>query len=221
MTDISHLRHDFDRNQPLELEQTPNCPFDFFAQWFEETRNTEIIAEPNAFVLTTVNGKGLPRSRSVLLKYFDERGFVFFTNYGSQKAKDIAENNNVAVCFPWYHLERQIIIEGIVEKISQAETLKYFASRPRGSQIGAWVSEQSKVISSRRLLMDKVKQLTQHFVDKDVPLPKFWGGYRIKPQRFEFWQGQPSRLHDRIQYTQCSNNNNQDSSQWLKARLSP
>lgn len=214
MTDISNMRHDFDKNTALDLENTPDNPFDFFNQWFEQARQTPAIAEPNGLVLTTVNAAGRPRSRSVLLKYYDENGFVFFTNYGSQKAKDIAENPQVCVCFPWYHLERQILIEGVAEKVSQAESLKYFASRPRGSQIGAWVSEQSQVISSRALLMDKVKQLTQHFADKDVPLPSFWGGYRIVPKRFEFWQGQPSRLHDRIQYLP-------DGENWAKSRLSP
>lgn len=214
MTDISDLRHDFDKNTPLDLDSVPDEPVIFFAEWFEQARQTPVIAEPNAFVLTSVNAEGKPRSRSVLLKYFDEKGLVFFTNYGSQKARDIAENANVSVCFPWYHLERQILIEGYAEKISQSESLKYFSSRPRDSQIGAWVSQQSQVISSRALLMDKMKQLTQHFCDKDVPLPQFWGGYRIIPQRFEFWQGQPSRLHDRIQYLP-------DGIAWKKSRLSP
>lgn len=214
MTDISDLRHDFDKNAPLDLDNTPENPFTFFAEWFQEARETSKIVEPNAFVLTTVNVTGRPRSRSVLLKYYDEDGLVFFTNYGSQKALDIIENPGVSVCFPWYYLERQILIEGRAEKISQAESLKYFASRPRGSQIGAWVSAQSQVISSRALLMDKVKQLTQHFADKDVPLPTFWGGYRIVPERFEFWQGQPSRLHDRIQYLA-------NGDIWVKSCLSP
>ncbi len=214
MTDISDLRHDFDKNAPLHLADAPDNPFDFFATWFEKTRQTPAIAEPNGFVLTTVNASNRPRARTVLLKYFDESGFVFFTNYASQKAKDIADNPLVSACFPWYHLERQIMIEGRAEKISQAESLKYFASRPRSSQIGAWVSEQSQVIHSRALLMDKVKQLTQHFINKDVPLPDFWGGYRIVPSRFEFWQGQPSRLHDRIQYLPAGDS-------WEKARLSP
>ncbi len=216
MSDIGDLRHDFDRNKSLNLEETPDNPVVFFEQWFEQTRQTPEIAEPNGFVLSTVNADGRPRSRTVLLKYFDEQGFVFYTNYGSQKAKDIEENCQVAVCFPWLFLERQIMIEGEVEKVSQAESLKYFASRPRDSQIGAWVSEQSQAISSRALLMDKVKQLSQHFLNKDVPLPSFWGGYRIRPQRFEFWQGQPNRLHDRIEYTTKDNGKT-----WSKQRLSP
>lgn len=214
MSDLSDLRHDFDKNQPLSLETAPDNPLVLFDYWFETTRQQGNISEPNGFVLTTANASGRLRSRSVLLKFFDERGFVFYTNYGSQKAKDIADNPLVAACFPWYALERQLMIEGRVEKISHAESLKYFTSRPRGSQIGAWVSEQSQVISSRALLLDKVKQLTQHFADKSIPLPTFWGGYRIIPNRFEFWQGQPNRLHDRLEYLQ------QDG-QWLKQRLSP
>lgn len=218
MTDISNLRHDFDRNQAIELENTPDNPWVFFEQWFEHSRQTPSLAEPNGFVLSTANAEGRIRSRSVLLKYFDEDGLVFFTNYGSQKAKDIAENAQVSACFPWYLLERQIMIEGRAEKVSHAESLKYFASRPRDSQIGAWVSEQSQAISSRALLMDKVKQFSQHFIHKDVPLPTFWGGYRIRPQRFEFWQGQPNRLHDRIEYTLKSSNSG---TTWGKQRLSP
>lgn len=214
MTDISDLRHDFDRNQPIDIHNTPDNPLVFFEQWFEQSRQTPTLAEANGFVLSTANTVGRIRSRTVLLKYFDADGFVFFTNYGSQKAKDLIENNQVSACFPWYILERQIMIEGRVEKVSTAESLKYFASRPRDSQIGAWVSEQSRAISSRALLMDKVKQLTQHFTDKDIPLPQFWGGYRIRPERFEFWQGQPNRLHDRIEYTR-------NGSDWQKQRLSP
>ncbi|MGY0399950.1 MAG: pyridoxamine 5'-phosphate oxidase [Ostreibacterium sp.] len=215
MNDISELRHDFERCQPIEINNLPDNPVTLFSQWFEVARNTSGTLEPNGFVLSTANAHGKLSSRTVLLKYFDEEGYVFFTNYGSQKAKDIAENNQVAICFPWYCLERQILIEGKAEKISYAESSKYFISRPRESQIGAWVSEQSHAISSRALLMDKVKKLTQHFAGKDVPLPEFWGGYRIRPSRFEFWQGQPSRLHDRIEYIPV------EEVIWSKQRLSP
>ncbi len=214
MSNIGNMRKQFERNPEIRIENTPDNPFVFFEEWFEEARK-EIPVEPNGFVLSTSNQAGRIRSRTVLLKYFDENGYVFYTNYGSQKAKDIKENARVAACFPWYSLERQIMIEGKVEQVSHAESLKYFASRPRGSQIGAWVSAQSQVISSRAILMSKVKQLTQHFFDKDVPLPEFWGGYRIRPQRFEFWQGQPSRLHDRIEYFL------QEDGSWLKQRLAP
>ncbi len=214
MSDISNLRHDFDHHPPLNIDKLPNNPHDLFEQWFDDARQFDQIAEANGFVLSTVNAAGRVRSRTVLLKYFAEDGYVFFTNYGSQKAKDIAENNQVSVCFPWYALERQIMIEGRAEKVSYAESLKYFASRPRDSQIGAWVSVQSQVISSRALLLDKAKQFTRHFLAKDVPLPEFWGGYRIVPERFEFWQGQPSRLHDRVEYTFTQD-------MWHRQRLSP
>ncbi len=214
MADIGNMRKQFERNPEIHLEDVPNDPFALFDEWFEVARQ-EVPIEPNGFVLATANAAGKLRSRTVLLKYFDENGYVFYTNYGSQKAKDIAENSYVSACFPWYGLERQIMIEGRAERVSHAESLKYFASRPRGSQIGAWVSEQSSVVSSRAMLMSKVKQLTQHFLNKDVPLPEFWGGYRICPQRFEFWQGQPSRLHDRIEYLL------QEDGSWMKQRLAP
>lgn len=214
MTDISNMRKQFERNPEIHLNEVPNNPHKLFDEWFAVARDEEIV-EPNGFVLATSNKEGRLRTRTVLLKYFDETGYVFFTNYGSQKAKDIAENSQVSACFPWYVLERQIMIDGVVERVSTAESLRYFASRPRGSQIGAWVSEQSSVVSSRAMLMNKVKQLSQSFLNKDVPLPDFWGGYRIKPKRFEFWQGQPSRLHDRIEYLL------QKDGSWIKQRLAP
>lgn len=214
MADIGNMRKQFEKNAEINIESLPSTPFALFDEWFEVARSEEVV-EANGFVLATSNKDGRIRSRTVLLKYFDEKGYVFYTNYGSQKAKDIEDNAQVSACFPWYTLERQLMIDGCVERITHAESLKYFTSRPRGSQIGAWVSEQSQVVSSRAMLMNKVKQLTQHFLNKDVPLPDFWGGYRIKPQRFEFWQGQPSRLHDRIEYLL------QDDGSWLKQRLAP
>lgn len=216
MTDISSMRRSFDKNQALTLADFADSPFTQFSTWFDLASHDTGVLEPNAFVLTTVGNAGQPRSRSVYLKYFDESGFVFFTNYGSEKAKQIAENNKVSMLFPWYSLERQMIIEGEASKVSQAESLKYFMTRPRGSQIGAWVSEQSSMIKSKSLLLEKVKEMAEHFAGKDVPLPKFWGGYRIKPQRFEFWQGQPSRLHDRIQYRYEESEKN-----WQVSLLSP
>lgn len=214
MADIGNIRKQFDKNKEIDIDKLPENPFSLFDEWFETARKENLV-EVNGFVLATSNREGRIRSRTVLLKYYDEQGYVFYTNYGSQKSKDIEDNTQVSACFPWYSLERQLMIEGKVEKISKAESLKYFASRPRGSQIGAWVSEQSKVVSSRAILMNKVKQLTKHFLDKNVPIPDFWGGYRILPQRFEFWQGQPSRLHDRIEYLL------QDDGSWLKQRLAP
>ncbi|MPV86403.1 pyridoxamine 5'-phosphate oxidase [Ostreibacterium oceani] len=223
MNDISQMRTVFDKHEPLDIKTMPDSPVKLFEQWFELARHTEHLAEPNAFVLSTANHAGRLRTRTVLLKYFDHHGFVFFTNYHSQKAHDISENPQVSVCFPWYPLQRQLLIEGRAEKISQAESLKYFASRPKESQIGAWVSQQSQVIDSRQLLIDKAKQLAQRFAGKSVPLPDFWGGYRIRPTRFEFWQGQPGRLHDRIQYTTTELDDKvlDDSTIWEKQRLSP
>ncbi|MBS9778020.1 MAG: pyridoxamine 5'-phosphate oxidase [Gammaproteobacteria bacterium] len=213
MSDIGNVRKQFDSHEPLSLDTVSEDPIKQFELWFDDARKAH-IPEPNGFVLATANEAGRLRSRTVLLKFFDGRGFVFYTNFGSQKAKDIIDNPHVSACFPWYGLERQVMIDGIVEKVSNAESLKYFTSRPRGSQIGAWVSEQSQVISSRAVIMDKVKQLTDHFKDKEIPVPEFWGGYRIVPHRLEFWQGQPSRLHDRIEYVPCDNG-------WKKHRLSP
>lgn len=217
MTDISNMRRSFDKNEALTVDDFADNPFAQFADWFEVAKNDAGVLEPNAFVLTTVSAEGQPRARSVYLKYFDETGFVFFTNYGSEKAKHIDANNKVSMLFPWYSLERQMIIEGQATKISAAESLKYFMTRPRGSQIGAWVSEQSSMIKSKALLLQKVSEMAEHFAGKDVPLPKFWGGYRIKPTRFEFWQGQPNRLHDRIQYLRTD----EDDKNWQMAMLSP
>ena len=171
-----------------------------FEQWFAEAREVELY-EPNALVLSTTGLDGYPASRTVLMKFFDEKGFVFYTNYGSAKAKEIEAGPRAAMLFPWLQLERQVRIEGEVEKVSAAESLKYFASRPRESQIGAWVSDQSSVIDSRALLMNKLAELKLKFKGGDVPLPSFWGGYRVKPLRVEFWQGGKGRVHDRFLYT--------------------
>jgi len=143
---------------------------------------------------------GRASQRMVLLKAYDEEGFVFFTNYRSRKAAHLAANSNASMLFPWVGLERQLIIEGECRKISTAQSLKYFASRPRGSRIGAWVSDQSSVISSRKVLEMKWEEMKRKFGEGEIPLPDFWGGFRLKPRRFEFWQGRPSRLHDRFEY---------------------
>jgi len=172
--------------------------------------------------LATVSAGGVPSCRTVLLKFFDERGFVFFTNYTSKKAADIAANPRTALLFPWLTLERQVQIVGDVEKIPTLESLKYFVSRPYGSQLGAWVSHQSTVISSRSLLLQKLDQMRRKFAEGKVPLPDFWGGYRVVPHTFEFWQGRPNRLHDRFLYSQKNGANSQkDTAQWSLERLAP
>ena len=165
--------------------------------------------------LSTVNNKGEPALRTVLLKLFDKKGFVFFTNYKSRKADHITVNPNVAVLFNWVALERQVSITGVTEKIKTKESKKYFMSRPRGSQLGAWVSDQSSVLSSRKILELKLDEMKRKFSDSEIPLPDFWGGYKIIPKTFEFWQGRPNRLHDRFIYTKQGN------APWRIDRIAP
>ena len=165
--------------QELEPDQLNPNPFKQFEAWFQEAIDAKII-EPNAFSLATVSETGQPNVRTLLLKYFDEKGFVFFSNFQSAKANEIATNPRVAILFPWLSLERQVIIQGNASKISTAESLRYFASRPRGSQLGAWVSQQSQVISSRSLLDMKYQELKTKFARGKIPLPDFWGGYRVE-----------------------------------------
>ncbi len=206
-------RREYDAT-PIDEQSLSKNPFEQFQRWFQ-TATDEKLLEPNAMTLATVDERGRPTVRTVLLKYFDEKGFVFFTNYGSRKASHIAQNSHVSILFQWLPLQRQLSIEGRAEKVSTFESMKYFASRPRGSQLGAWVSEQSTVITSRSLLEMKLAELKAKFANGEVPWPSFWGGFRIVPDRFEFWQGQPSRLHDRFEYVL------QPDAQWLRQRLSP
>ena len=186
-----------------------------FEQWFTEARECQ-QNEPNAFVLSTLGVDGFPESRTVLMKFFDAAGFVFYTNYGSAKAREMEANPKVAIIFPWLQMERQVRIVGVVEKVSAFESMKYFASRPRESQIGAWVSDQSSVVDSRSLLLNKLAELKLKFKGGEVPLPSFWGGYRIKPTRIEFWQGGKGRVHDRFLYSQS-----EQAGIWDIDRLSP
>lgn len=188
-------------------------PVKQFAQWFSQAVECG-LHEPNAMTLATTDRDGMPFQRTVLLKFFDEQGFVFFTNYGSRKARQIEENPRVCLLFPWITMERQVIIQGCAERISSAESLRYFASRPRESQIGAWVSNQSEVITSRKFLMQKLAEIRDKFQHGQIPLPSFWGGYRVVPSAIEFWQGGPARLHDRFLYGK-----NPDG--WEINRLSP
>jgi len=189
-------------------------PIRQFQRWFEEAIAQD-IPEPNAMSLATVDTRGQPYIRTVLLKLYDRSGFVFFTNYESRKARQIGENPRVSLLFPWVALARQLQIVGTARRIPTAESLKYFATRPRGSQIGAWASPQSRVITTRSLLEEKVAEIKRHFAQGQIPLPDFWGGYRVEPEMIELWQGRESRLHDRFQYVRDQDRN------WLIERLAP
>ncbi len=194
-----------------EMDQQPMRQFEF---WYQQAIDSG-IAEPNAMCLATTSRDAAPSQRTVLMKMVDMDGLIFYTNYGSRKARQIAENDKVSVIFPWIALHRQVIFEGAVEKISSAESLRYFMTRERGSQLGAWTSQQSEVIKSRSLLKSKLAQIRQKFSGGEIPLPDFWGGYRVRPVRVEFWQGRVHRLHDRFLYTRDSKNS------WKIERLSP
>lgn len=209
------MRKDYGSRE-LHRSDMEQDPFVQFEQWFAEAREVE-IHEPNAMALSTVGLNGCPASRMVLMKFFDQNGFVFYTNYGSAKAKEMEAVSMAALLFPWLPLERQVRIEGSVEKVSAAESLKYFASRPRESQIGAWVSDQSSVVDSRALLLNKMAELKAKFKGGEVPLPSFWGGYRVRPDRIEFWQGGKGRVHDRFLYTRDDNRE----AGWAIDRLAP
>lgn len=198
----------------LDREDLHEDPIVQFEDWFRYACET-VPMDPNAVSIATVDEHNQPSSRTVLLKYFDERGFVFFTNFESKKAEHIEKNPSVAMLFFWSDAARQVKIRGKAERIPTSETLKYFVSRPRGSQIGAWVSSQSSVISSRSLLESKFQELKTKFKNKEVPLPSFWGGYRVVPDQIEFWQGRRNRLHDRFQYSL------HDDGRWAIERLAP
>ncbi|WP_297797577.1 pyridoxamine 5'-phosphate oxidase [uncultured Marinobacter sp.] len=210
--DISDMRRDFE-SEGLERDALDDNPIKQFHSWFDDARAAGIL-EPNAMSLATTGSDSMPDLRTVLLKYYDDQGFVFYTNYESRKARELAQNPKAALLFPWIALNRQVKIQGTVEKVSKAESLRYFSSRPRGSQIGAWVSEQSKAITSRGLLEQKVAEIKRKFSEGEIPLPSFWGGYRVIPERIEFWQGRPSRLHDRFEYVRQSDG-------WHIQRLQP
>lgn len=209
---IADIRTEYKLASLTEDEVAAN-PIEQFARWWEEAVTAE-IPEVNAMTLATVNKLGRPTARIVLLKGYDEDGFVFFTNYESRKGQDIAENPNASLLFFWKELERQIRIDGTVTKVSAEESDAYFASRPKGSRIGAWASPQSKVIASRHILEKRSAGYEMEFKGEDIPRPEHWGGYRVKPYRMEFWQGRENRLHDRIQYEWQSKG-------WIRSRLAP
>lgn len=209
---IASLREEY-RLQALNEEDLERDPLAQFKIWLEQACTAK-VKEPNAMVLSTVDAQAQPFTRTVLLKDLDDEGLVFYTNYESRKALQIAANAKVSVLFLWLDLERQVSINGTAEKISSARSLRYFMSRPLGSRLGAWASQQSSIISSRSLLEAKLEEMKRKFSDGEVPLPSFWGGFRIRPSSFEFWQGRQSRLHDRFLY-QVSNEG------WQQQRLQP
>ena len=196
--DISHFRREYLKSG-LERKDLLTDPMAQFSHWFNQAKDTG-ISDPNAMILATVSKDGWPSQRTVLLKYYDENGFVFFTNQKSRKAREIEENSRVNLHFVWLELERQVSIQGKASMISTAESARYFITRPRDSQIAAWVSTQSKAISSRQLLLKGFSDMKAKFGRGDIPLPNFWGGYRVEPVAIEFWQGRKNRLHDRFLY---------------------
>jgi pyridoxamine 5'-phosphate oxidase len=209
---VADLRRDYLQRGLDEKDLDPD-PFRQFARWFQEAIDSKVITEPNAMVLSTVSSEGQPRGRIVLLKGFDAEGFVFFTNYRSAKGRDLDVNPHAALTFGWIEQERQVCIEGTVSKTSRAAVEAYFKSRPRGSRLGAWASDQSTVIRDREILAARLAEADTRFPD-DVPPPAEWGGYRLAPERIEFWQGRTNRLHDRLRYRK-------QEAGWIIERLAP
>ena len=212
-TSVADLRKDYTLQGLRETDALPN-PFQQFQKWFDQALAAQ-LTEPNAMTLATATQSGKPSARMVLLKDFDERGFVFYTNYKSRKGQELAENPQAALVFWWAELERQVRISGQVEKLSNQESDEYFHSRPFSSRLGAWASAQSQVISDRVVLELRLQELQTEYENKDVPRPPHWGGFRVIPTVIEFWQGRPNRLHDRLDYRRLNDG------RWLIERLSP
>ena len=198
----------------LPRESLRDDPIEQFAQWFEQALRAG-VCQPDAMSLCTVSAAGQPSIRTVLMKSFDARGFVFYTNLQSRKSREIGENPQVALMFPWLTLERQVIITGVAERLSTVEAIRYFLTRPRGSRLAAWASRQSGVIASRRALEMEWERMAQKFARGEVPLPTFWGGYRVRARQIEFWQGRVNRLHDRYLYTR------REDGSWIIEQLAP
>lgn len=211
-SEIARLRREY-AGQPLEEAQAPDEPLALFRHWFEEALRAE-LTEPNAMVLATVDASGRPSARVMLLKDFDEAGFVFYTNYESRKGKELAQNPWAALVFWWAELMRQVRIEGRVEKVPAEESDAYFQTRPRESQLGAWASPQSQVVPDRATLEQRVAEWARQFNGRKIPRPPHWGGYRVVPEVIEFWQGRSGRLHDRLRYRRTTQG-------WVRERLAP
>lgn len=211
-TSIADLRLNYTAGQLNEAEVDPN-PIRQFQVWFEQALNSQ-LPEPNAMTLATATKDGIPSARIVLLKGVDDRGFVFYTNYESRKGQELAENPHAALVFLWTPLERQVRIEGTVEPVSDEETEAYFQSRPLASRLGAWTSDQSRIIPDRSVLEQRFLELEAEYQNQEIPRPPHWGGYRVIPHQIEFWQGRPSRLHDRLRYRL-------EAGEWRVDRLAP
>ncbi|MFK5879120.1 MAG: pyridoxamine 5'-phosphate oxidase [Flavobacteriaceae bacterium] len=212
--DLSKYRKVYQKSELSENSVSSN-PMELFQKWFYELEASETVEEPNAMTIATIGADGFPKSRVVLLKKFTWEGFIFYTNYNSDKGKSIAKNPHVCLSFFWHGVERQIIIKGMAEKIAENLSDGYFESRPDGSKLGAWASNQSDVVSSRASLDQSLKDFESKFKNKEIPRPNHWGGYIVKPISIEFWQGRPNRMHDRILYTL------QDNFDWKIERLAP
>ena len=212
--DLGDYRKSYEKSALMEDSISDN-PIQLFQTWFYEVENSDGVDEPNAMTVSTVGLDGFPKSRVVLLKKYTHEGFIFYTNYNSEKGKAISENPNLCLSFFWANLERRVIVKGVAEKLPENLSDGYFESRPEGSKLGALVSEQSTVIDSRAVLEDNLARLEKEYSDKEIERPKHWGGYLVRPVSMEFWQGRPNRLHDRIRYTLT------DEYEWKMERLAP
>ncbi len=212
--DLSDYRKSYEKKELLEAN-CPENPIELFQEWFLNADQTDTVDESNAMTLSTIGTDGFPKSRVVLMKKFTWEGFIFYTNYSSEKGKAIASNKNVCLSFFWPSLEQQIIIKGKAEKITENLSDGYFESRPDGSKLGAWASNQSSVVSSREELDQNLKSFENKYKNQEIPRPNHWGGFIVKPESIEFWQGRPNRMHDRIRYTLQKDFN------WKMERLAP
>ncbi|MCT7352787.1 pyridoxamine 5'-phosphate oxidase [Streptomyces sp. 15-116A] len=213
--DLAAMRKHY-RSEGLSESDLAATPVEQFARWFKQAATEGGLFEPNAMIVSTADAQGRPSSRTVLLKHFDEQGFVFYTNYGSRKGRDLTENPHVSLLFPWHGVARQVIVTGVARRTGRDETAAYFRTRPHGSQLGAWASAQSSVVPSRTDLDTAYADLASRYPEgEQVPVPPHWGGFRVTPETVEFWQGRENRLHDRLRYV------SQPNGTWRVERLAP